>query len=526
MAEPDRERTERPREETKVSRHLILKWGPADAARAKAQDRVQSVQEWLRKLPRARIAIRILVGSVLFVVAVLALIGLSKALSDWGLWGDLAFAIIITTAALWPLLRSAGRLLSENPHFSPFGWALGLTTLFLVGLPIAVVTWPVGTMLGAIPIVVCLVGNLLRGRTRFQPPTFWESALLSVAALVAYVGVGGPLAVTDPVPRALPQAQLENADVAVARAFRPYLFFDTAEKRYPLDIEDAIDQGRISMCRAGVRGDDCPVLNSAAEIDDNFAYLQVADAPPPRRGGDDSSAYYFHVSRDGDTTYVDYWWFYARNPSPVAGGVFCGPGFHFPPYTCQEHGGDWEGITLILKGCSATAQTCVEVGGRLLTPAGVRYAQHEHVRPYGWAELQRRWRAVTRPPNPALGAVWDEFVLPVLRNHGVRPIVFVARNSHASYAEPCPASCSQIGRSLPEGRYDGGLPWSYNQTCSDCVKALPITTSGDAALWNAFSGRWGEQECILGGAYCDFSPAPRSPSHQGRYEHPGGWFAG
>ena len=39
MAEPDGGRTERPREETKVSRHLILKWGELAVASAERGER-------------------------------------------------------------------------------------------------------------------------------------------------------------------------------------------------------------------------------------------------------------------------------------------------------------------------------------------------------------------------------------------------------------------------------------------------------------------------------------------------------
>jgi hypothetical protein len=54
------------------------------------------------------------------------------------------------------------------------------------------------------------------------------------------------------------------------------------------------------------------------------------------------------------------------------------------------------------------------------------------------------------------------------------------------------------------------------------VKRLPLTAEGEPALWNAFPGRWGEQHCILAGAYCDLSGAPKGPSFQRRYQDPAG----
>ena len=49
---------------------------------------------------------------------------------------------------------------------------------------------------------------------------------------------------------------------------------------------------------------------------------------------------------------------------------------------------------------------------------------------------------------------------------------------------------------------------------------LPLTAASEPALWNAFPGLWGEQHCILAGAYCDLSGAPKGPSFQTRYQEP------
>lgn len=462
------------------------------------------------------------VGVGLFGLAFLVLVILNMSLRAWGLWGDLAFALIVMTTVLWMLFRAARPLLGRDKKYTAFPRALSATVTTLVGAPVAFVTWPVGLIVLLAPVGFWLTQLLTRLRRGLGPPPLWPAALAGVALLLIYVGIRAPLSKTDIVPRAIPAAQLEDADVELADHFRPLLFLDAGEKRYPLDIEDAIAEGRISMCRGRVRGDDCKDLATAAEIDDSFDYLQMADAPPPRRGGDDGSAYYYRVDRRRDAVYVDYWWFYARNPSPVAGDVFCGPGLRTPPFTCQEHAGDWEGLTVVLGPCAKTTDTCVEAGGDLLGPVTVRYAQHEHVRPYAWLELEGRWGDLPRPTSAALGPVWDEFVSPAAADHGPHPLVFVARDSHASYPDPCFGKCTQKGRDLPEGRHDGGLPWAHNLACDGCVIPLPLTAGGNPALWNAFSGRWGEQECILGGAYCDFSPAPHSPSYQKRYNFPGG----
>jgi hypothetical protein len=504
--------------------------------RSKTQEWQENIRQALDGLPDHGRTVRILFGFVLFLLAFGALVGLNLSLRAWGLWGDLAFALIVTTLVLWALTRATRPLLGRNKEFRAFPRAVSATVLVLVGFPVAFVTWPIGAVLLALPLlawgVIVLVrrlGDARQERTRPQPdagghlPPLWPAALAGVGLVLLFVALRPSISPADTVPRAVPAAQLEEADADLADRFRPLLFFDSGEQRYPLDIEDAIGDGRIKMCRSGVRGDDCQELESATQIDDSFSYLEVSDAPPPRRGGDDGSAYYYHVVRKGQTVYVDYWWFYSRNPSPVAGEVFCGPGLRTPPFTCQEHAGDWEGLTVVLQPCPVESGTCVSVGGDLFAPVAVGYAQHEHVVSYPWvAELEQLWSDLPRPTSAALAPVWEEFVLPSAVRNGARPLVFVARNSHASYPTACFRNCKQQTRDLPEGRFDGGQPWTHNGDCDDCLKPLPLTTAGDPALWNAFSGRWGAQRCILAGAYCDLSGAPRSPSVQGRYRDPAG----
>ena len=500
------------------------------------------VQRWeeafnafLDGLPDRGRSARIAAGFGLIVLALVGLVLLNLSLRAWGLWGDLAFAVVVTTIVLWVLIQTTRPLLRRG-RFHAFPRAFAAAVTALVGVPIAVVTSPAGAILLAAPFVGWLVFLLvrLRGEIRTRAPRpwpgalatvrlprLWPAALAGVALVLLFVALRPPLSQADTVPRAVPAARLEEGHAELAEQFRPLLFFDAGEQRYPLDIEAAIEDGRIRMCRRGVSGDDCQLLETAADLDDSFAYLDVSDAPPPRRGGDDRSAYYYHVvPGDQGRVSVDYWWFYSRNPSPVAGDVFCGPGLRTPPFTCQEHAGDWEGLTVVVEPCQTASDTCVDAGGMLLEPVAVRYAQHNHVSEHEWADLEGRWRSLPRPTSSTLGPVWDEFVLTAAADHGPHPLVFVARHSHASYPVACLRECKQEATELPEGRFDGGQPWTHNAECSGCLKPLPVTATGAPALWNAFSGPWGAQRCILGGAYCDLSAAPRGPSHQARYRNP------
>ena len=132
-------------------------------------------------------------------------------------------------------------------------------------------------------------------------------------------------------------------------------------------------------------------------------------------------------------------------------------------------------------------------------------------------------RAGVGEPAVAAGSgdavVWDEVVQRTVDNNGVRPVAFVARNSHASYPDVCFGNCRQEVGSLPRPATTGD-PVGSQPRLRRLPSPLPIDEDGNEASWNAFPGRWGSQECILAGAYCDLSPAPRGPSFQTRYDEP------
>lgn len=493
--------------------------------RTEIEESLGRFRAWLAGLPDRGRTARLVVGLVLYLFAFGVLVALNVLLRAGGLWGDLLFALVVLTAVLWLLTRATTPLLGRKKSFRAFPRAASAALFGLVGLPVAVVTWPVGAVLLLLPVLAWIGLALAQGlgRRTVPLPPLWAAALVGLGMLFLFLVLRQPLTREDRVPRAVPPGALDETYAELAARFRPLLFFDSAEQRYPLDIEEAIAEGRIDMCRGALSRDACVDVGSPAEIDDGYDYLEVSDAPAPRRGGDSGSAYYYHVVRRGERVYVDYWWFYARNPSPVAGEVFCGPGLRTPPFTCQEHAGDWEGVTVELAPCAEPSDTCADLGGELLGPAAVRYAQHEHVVAHAWEELEERWLSLPRPASAALGPVWEASVLPAAADPGARPLVFVARNSHASYPRACFGGCRQSTRDLPEGRFDGGQPWTHNEgECDGCLKPLPVTAAGAPALWNAFTGRWGAQRCILGGAYCDLSGAPRGPALQGRYRDPGG----
>ena len=247
----------------------------------------------------------------------------------------------------------------------------------LVGIPVAYVTRPWGLVLllaRSLVWAVCQFVYWLREKrhgTKPKPyPVFWQAEVTGVALLAVVLFVAPSVGSPDRVPQAVPVADLGGGeqDLAVAERFRPLLFFDSGERRFPLDVQDAIADDRVQICRKAVGDDNCALVESAELIDENQDYLELEEAPGTPRGGNDTSAVYYHVTRpeaDG-LVYVDYWWFYSRNPSPVADKVFCGPGLRTPPFTCQEHAGDWEGLTVVLAPCT----DCEPVGDESLAPDG------------------------------------------------------------------------------------------------------------------------------------------------------------
>jgi hypothetical protein len=91
------------------------------------------------------------------------------------------------------------------------------------------------------------------------------------------------------------------------------------------------------------------------------------------------------VDKDRPTRiYVDYWWYFTRNPSPIGAAVGCAPGARWVGVTCHDHPSDWEGVTVVLGPCPDGSRDCVRSGGERYAPLAVRYAQHEHLVSYSW----------------------------------------------------------------------------------------------------------------------------------------------
>jgi lysophospholipase L1-like esterase len=304
-----------------------------------------------------------------------------------------------------------------------------------------------------------------------------------------------------------------DEDLALAAQHRPVLLFDSAERyRTPLNVDQLLRSGKIRQC---LRGQPlarlCPPLHSSADFDPDATNLSFSADELARVGAD--STIYVNVTRSGNdrpnAIYLDYWWYLPDNPTGAAGGALCGAGFVIAGVTCHDHQSDWEGVTVTLDG-DAPADA---------PPLAISYAQHDGVVRYTWRAAQELWR---RSESRRLAAGLDT---------SMRPLVFVARGTHAAYPVSCHERKCTVGgapgirapKPLPENRHDGGRAWPGNDEAACkaiCLEALPTHNGGrDAARWNAFGGVWGSQSCVLGIA-CTSSKAPPSPAGQSRYQQP------
>lgn len=323
-------------------------------------------------------------------------------------------------------------------------------------------------------------------------------------------------------PEPLPAARTTPVAVDLALAFRPRLYFDSKEEFSPLEIATLVREGQIHQCR---EDGECARVLSAGSFANTYKYLKISEevlAPGSARARQYSAYYRFTRAPDRREAYLDYWWYFSSNPSPIARSLLCGPGTRWFPLACGHHPSDWEGATVVLTECTAEAE-CVPSDAGSYRPTAVRYAQHDGEEQYAWPALKRRWNELRQIRS----APWS--IAPA----DARPLVFVARLSHAAYREPCGNGanrlvkrlldlCPQDVRKYLRERRDGLQAWVNNE-CEQCLQELPLTSNGEPAEWNAFEGRWGRRQCILDGAFCDTGDAPESPAGQeDRYDSPGG----
>jgi hypothetical protein len=319
--------------------------------------------------------------------------------------------------------------------------------------------------------------------------------------------LAGDRSLTDVALRYAVLSPTADQDLALAAKHRPALYFDGGEPYpTPLNIERLLASGKIRLCeKRQAFSPLCPTVRTSADLHNDGGHLafDLEDLAEIR----EESTIYVNVTRSGNdhpkAVYLDYWWFFPHNPTGAGRGALCGVGFVLAGATCFDHQSDWEGVTVVL-----------DEGTDPPSPTAVLYAQHDGTTRYPWPTLQRLWRE---------GGDGGD----VARVRRRRPLVFAARGTHASYPKSCASeACHIAGVPLNEKSHDGKKAWAGNdaRSCkSICVAALPTRRTGNKrALWNAFDGPWGAENCFAV-VVCTSSKPPVAPGAQDRYKQP--WCA-
>jgi hypothetical protein len=302
----------------------------------------------------------------------------------------------------------------------------------------------------------------------------------------------------------------ESGDLAAR--FRPRLLFDSGELWRPLNVSSMLDEGTHRFCTRLKKNVSClPVRSSGAfgRLAQSAGALgpatyvdiaggKVADYRGPERcpgrlldcGTGPRAAIYYHVTESNDRFYIDYWWFLRFNHfSKSEPKISCRSQVARQNGVCDEHEGDWEGVTVV---------TPPDDDKHI---AYVVYAAHKGTFRYAASQLQVQG--------------------------GARPDVYVARGSHASYPRAClTGDCLQPNGlaadglvNLPEGDYDGKAGWARNDDA--CVPNAPGSCLQSLKLqpWTDWPGQWGAG-C---GDACGGAPnanSPHSPGLQARFQSP------
>jgi hypothetical protein len=278
-------------------------------------------------------------------------------------------------------------------------------------------------------------------------PALRIAGLILALALVP-LGVWGFVTVTDrpheePHPVPVPAAAPTRPVPEYALDHRPVLKFDSGERlRIPLDVDAWLRTGTVELCPEGTGLlADCLTLRGAADLRNGVGNLRFS--PQDVESHEIPTTIYVHEVADraspGNLD-LDYWWYLPDNPADTAQGAMCGAGLVIPEITCFDHQSDWEGVTVVVD--AATHE-----------PVEVHYAAHEHVVSMPWS---------------------------LVDSEGGKPLVYVARGTHAAYPDPCSKRfCS--ASLFEDNPHDGRYTWPETACAAQCVTEFPRPVDGGPA---------------------------------------------
>jgi hypothetical protein len=455
---------------------------------------------WLRKPPPAHpvgwAAFGAVAGLVLFVVT------RKLRVPEW----EILLTAAVLGVATWGYLR-----IVAGPKIRyPLWWALLLALAVVFAVPLVSEAkqrgdFPLrGLGLDAIAAFAAFVyaRRLAREHPKEQTaarrllwPMLGLAALIVAAGIYAKAtGVPGEEPVGAPIPAAVAGAKVPQDAID----HRPLLVFDSGEiLRTPVDIDDLFRSGLVERCPEG-KGllVDCPALSSVDALTTDNGNLRFRTESFDN--GSFDTRIYVHVMADkldARLLDLDYWWYLPDNPANTARGAMCGAGLVIPEITCFDHQSDWEGVTVVVEKDTHR-------------PVAVHYAAHKFVVKVPWEIAERAARKSAPGLEVSAGELAD------------RPLVFVARGTHAAYPQACTKEFCRTGSFSNDNQFDGKNAWPEND-CVPCLALFPVTATGAPASWNAFKGHWGSALCVVVDVWCARSEAPRAPAAQkGRFAHP------
>ena len=248
------------------------------------------------------------------------------------------------------------------------------------------------------------------------------------------------------------------------RRFEPILVLHPEERFQPESVDGYLADSDLVDGHYDQRL--CNSVDGPAALD-CYAAADAAHAEPP--------AVYGAAFRSGNRIALEYWLFYAfdlYSPTDPVGEFW------------QDHEADWEAVTVVLDGKEK--------------PLFVATSRHCSGARRDWAEVRRR---------------------------GTRPVIYVARGSHANYFGPglptlSPACWPTVALAIFKAYKVPLVDYAAAGRTIANAQVIPITSTSPS--WMTFSGAWGETQYahFPNNAPLAFGLGPKGPAFHALWRKP------